>query len=526
MPLSVGTAATGMDIEPFTSIKRYAPLCYWRMDEASGTLVNSGSAASKNATATALTYTQTKIATRSPKTSVSFNGSTSFAEVAAGVIGGVNPTFSIGCWVRTSASIAQALICQRDGTNGGSGFEFKLSGAYISFQGVTTAGVNDFSMSSNQVPTLDDGVNHYVSATVYSNTVAIYMDGIEVGNYGGRSGGTWSATPKIFLGQISGGTQRFNGFMSDAFITTQVLTQADHYKIWRNGMLNVATPKGSNFLDAVEISVPVAETTISSFDFSNYAIEPPLEPTTLGIGAPIPSYPKGVNGGKSAWFKFTSVSAGDRFRWGGASVPDSTTYHYVEVFKDTNGTISGLQKLAQYLSYTRIYNTLLLEAATTYYVRIMQYYDFPNIIDFTYHYDTPPPPPANDDFADAITLNTTTSGSIAVQLDGSTIEFPLETDNYTAEANSVWYKFVADATGDITFDTAASAGEDVVLQGFNDMVLADLEADPYMAPWFDNDSGPSGTVLMTMSVVSGNTYYLQMSGYSIGGVTMAWTDII
>ena len=510
-----------MDIEPFTTIKSYAPLCYWRMDEASGSLVNSGSAASKNATATALTYSQTKIATRSPKTSVSFNGSTSFAEVAAGVIGGVNPTFSVGCWINTTTSSTKGLICQRDGTNGGSGFEFKLNGGvFLSFQGVTTSGVNDFSMLSEQLSPLNDGIPHYVGATVYSDNVALFCDGVCVGEFGGRNGGTWSATPKIFLGQINGGTERYVGTMSDAFITSQVLTQDDHYKIWRNGMDNDPSAQGSNFLDAVEISVPVSETTLTALDLSDYTIEPNEPGWMFGLSDDF------LDSGHSAWYKFTSTDAGDRMRISGYGNSPYFSYHYVEAFKDIDGDINNLEFVGQSVGYAPSLS-VIVEADTTYYIRLRSYFLYPTVIDLTYEYDTPPPPPANDDFADATLINVTTSGSIAGQLDGSTIEFPLETDNYTSEPNSIWYKFVADATGDITFDTAASPGVDMVLQGFDDMTLADLEADPYMAPWYDNDTGPGGTVLMTMSVISGNTYYIQASDFgTLSNFTMSWTDIV
>lgn len=529
MPFPVGAQGGGVDIEPFTSIMRHAPLVYYRMDEASGVLVNSGSTASRNiTTATNLTYGQTKIATRSPKNAITFNGTTTVAETTAGVIGGVNPTFSIGCWIRTTdASGIDTLIAQRDG---GQGFQFYIdSGEYLGFQGVATSGLNDFSMLSSPVRSINDNVNHYVSATVYSNTVILYCDGAEVGNFAGRSGGTWSATPKIFLGQTFGPTERYTGTMSDAFITSQVLTQTDHYRIWRNGMLHAATIANSNFLDAKTISVPVASTTISSFNFNNSTLELPLEPNTRAVGAPVLSYPKGIDGSKSAWFKFTSVNAGDRFRYATASVPGGISLCYVEIFKSTNGLITGLQKMTQYVAYDRLFNTLIIpEAATTYYIRMTQYLDFPSIFDFTYHYDTPPPPPANDNFANATTINTTIAGSIAGVLDGSTIEFPLETDNWTSEPNSVWYKFVADVTGNITFDTALSSPfNSMVLQAWENTTLAAIEASPYGAPWVDKNSGPGETVLVTVAVVSGRTYHIQASDFgTVGNFVMRWSDII
>lgn len=505
-----------MDIEPFTTIKSYAPLCYWRMDEASGSLINSGSAASKNATATALTYSATKIATRSPKTAITFNGTTAFAEVAAGVIGGVSPTFSIGCWINTTSVAANiAMICQRDGTNGNSGFEFKInSGVYVSFQGVNTSGLNDFSFLSEQLNPLNDGIPHFVSATVRSDTVIIYVDGAEVGNNAGRNGGTWSATPKIFLGQISGGTQRFDGRMSDAFITSQVLTQADHYRIWRNGMINDPTPKGSNFLDATVVPLPTSATTITGLDISDMTIEPPLEPDRA---TPVVSYTRGVNSLVSAWYKFTSVAAGDRLRINCYGQTPYFSYHYLELYKDIDGTIANLEHISTGLSYvTSAYK--IVEANTTYYARIRPKELFPAVLDMTYTFDTPPAPPANDNFANAILLDVTSAGSIAGTTDGATIQYPLETDYWdTGLYTSVWYKFVAGATGTITL-TDTSGNESIIAAWVNCADIVQAEADGAI----DGDS-PS----LALPVTSGNTYHIQISDYANGqAFTLDWTTIV
>ena len=520
MPFSVGAQGGAVDIEPFTTIKSFSPLCYWRMDEASGSLVNSGSAASKNATATALTYSATKIATRSPKTAVTFNGTTAFAEVAAGVIGGVNPTFSIGCWINTTTAIANAaLICQNDGTNGNSGFLFKInSGAYLSFQGIHTGGLNDFSFLSEQIAPINDGVNHYVSATVRSDTVIIYVDGIEVGNSGGRLGGTWSATPKIFLGQISGGTQRFAGRMSDAFITSQVLTQADHYRIWRNGMLNDVTPPGANFLDAIEVAAPTAETVLTGYDFSDMTIEPPLEP---GKATPVVSHTRGIDSGQSVWYKFpATVGGGRRIKVAADGQNPYFAYNYLELFRDTDGTIEGLELISTSLSYlTGAY--YITEPNTSYYVRLRQKDMFPAVLDLTYRYDVPPAAPANNNFANAITIDVTSAGSIVGTTDGASVEFPLETDYWdTGLFTSVWYKFTANATGNITL-TDTSGNDSIIVLFENVNNIAEVETVVNTTGAYDGDQ-PA----LTTAVTSGNTYHVQISDYANGqAFTLAWTVI-
>jgi Concanavalin A-like lectin/glucanases superfamily len=507
MPFAIGGVAAGIDIEPFTTIKSFNPLCYWRMDEASGSLVNSGSAASKNATVTNLTYNQTKIATRSPKGSVNFNGTTNTAEVAAGVIGGASPTFSIGCFIRTTTSAGNAaLICQNDGTNGNSGFLFKInSGAYLSFQGITTGGVNDFSFLSEQIADINDGNNHYVGATVTADNVYVYIDGAMVGTPAGRLGGTWSATPKIFLGQISGATQRYAGNMSDAFITSQVLTQADHNRIWRAGMLHSATPANDNFLDAVEIPFPTTETTLTSFSVANNTIEP---------GEII------IDSGKTAWYKIVSPTAGKRIKLQGDGQNPLFSYHYLEVFEDTDGTIAGLQPVSSSLGYlTTAYK--ITEANKTYYVRIRPKDFYPNVLDLTYSYVTPPAAPANDNFANATLIDVTSAGSIAGTTDGASIEFSNETDYWdTGLYTSVWYKFVAGATGNITLTD--TSGNDSIIVLFEDVAdVTELETIVNGVGAYDGDS-PA----LTTAVTSGSTYHIQISDYANGQpFTLAWTTI-
>lgn len=529
MPFSVGAQGGGVDIEPFTSIMRHAPLCYWRLNETSSVaLVNSGSlGTARNVTSWGggLAYSQLKIATRSPNTSIGFDGTTTFGEVSGGgAIGGTNPTFSLGCWIRTSTAVSNAaLICQRDGTNGGSGFEFKIGvGAYLSFQGVTTSGVNDFSFLSQQLNNLNDNLNHYVSATVRSDTVILYMNGIEVGNFEGRSGGIWSALPKIFLGQISGGAERFNGNMSDAFITSQVLTQADHYKIWRAGMLHAPTSIGSNFLDAITLPHTKALTVTPGFNLNTYTIEPPDEP---GQQTPVVSYTRGINSGHSVWFKFPSSAAGNRLRVT-ADGRLNSAYNYIELFKNTNGTIGGLEYIKNSVSYFSVLSHIVA-AGETYYVRVRTYYASNTIVDLSYDYVTPPPPPANDNFANAQVINTTVAGQISGALDGSTIEFPLETDDWTQQPNSVWYKFVADETGSITIDTALSPDVDMVLEIFENTTLAAIQANPYSAVASNQTSGPALTVLITLPVVAGNTYHIQASDFgTLSNFIMKWSDIL
>lgn len=524
MPFALGNVAGGVDIEPYTTILRYAPLCYWRMDETSGSLVNSGSAASKNATVTNLAYNQTKIPTRSPKGSINFNGTTNTAEVAAGVIGGTNPTFSIGCWIRTTSSVTGALIVQMDGTNGGSGFRFWIdSGAYLAMQGVTTAGVNDFSFLSEQIADINDGNNHYVGATVASDNVFLYLDGSLVGEYGGRAGGTWSAVPKIYLGQQTGAANRYTGNMSDAFITTQVLSQADHNRIWRVGMLHNPTPANDNFLDAVEIPFPTSETTLTGFDMSDNTIEP----GEIGELSEYDFYEEGynprVNSGKTAWYKFVSPTAGKRIKVSGDGQNPYFSYHYLELYKDTDGTMANLEHVADSLSYlTNIF--YYTEADSTYYLRVRPKDAFPNVLDLTYSYVTPPAPPANDDFADAILIDVSSAGSIAGTTDGASIEFTSptpETDYWDSNLfTSVWYKFTANATGNITL-TDTSGNDSIIVLFENVNNIAEVETVVNTTGAYDGDQ-PA----LTTAVTSGSTYHVQISDYANGqAFTLAWTVI-
>lgn len=514
MPFALGGVAGGMDIEPFTTIKSFNPECYWRMGEASGSLINSGSAASKDITATNLTYNQTtKPANRSPLGSISFNGTTTTAATAAGIIGGVDPTFSIGCWIHTTdGSGIDTLIAQRDGTEG---FKFYIdSGSYLGFIGSATGGGTDWSFLSEQLPLLNDGLPHYVSATVLADNVLIYCDGGEVGNWGGRNGGTWSATPPIYLGQTFGPADRYTGFMSDAFITSEILTQDDHYRIWRAGRLHPTPPSGSNFLDAIEVPFPTSETVLAAFSLDNATIEPNE-----------PGGTSNLNTSNTRWFKLTSVDAGKRIVFTGNAHSPAFAYHYLDLFKDTDGTIEGLELLNTSIGYTTSAFFNPTEADTTYYVRLRGYNMYTGTFnDLTYKFDTPPAPPANDNFAGAITIDVTSAGNIAGSTDGASIEFttPLpETDYWDSGLlTSVWYKFTANATGNITLQD--TSGNDSIIVLFEN--VANIAAVQTAVNTYNQYDGNSPS--LTTAVTSGNTYHVQISDYANGqSFVLDWSVI-
>src|SRR5439155_332842 len=121
-------------------------------------------------------------------------------------------------------------------------------------------------------------------------------------------------------------------------------------------------------------------------------------------------------------------------------------------------------------------------------------------------------PPANDNWANAA-LASGSSGSASGENDGATIEQgePLQLTAATT-GKTVWWKWVAPATGGFTFDTAGSSF-DTVLGVFTGSSVSNLT--PVAS---DDDSGGNGTSRASFGASAGTTYYVQVGSYA-GGAT-------
>jgi hypothetical protein len=508
--LPAGRVASGMRIEPYRTIMEYAPRLYWRMNETSGNaLIDSGSGSTATSSYGTPVRNAAKIPSRSPAGSLTFDGVNDYAITAfSGTITGTTPLYSAGIWIRTTLAAGSNLVIfgQGDGSTV-SGFQITITnGTTINFLGRTTTGV-DFS-SSATVDIANDNIPISIGLSVDATHAYLYINGAYYAR-AARTGGTYSSTPKVTVGGDLVGANRFTGTASDAFIVTgTALAQADWLRIYRNGMLNSTSPVNDTFLDATTISG--ASGTSSAVLTGGASIEPG-EPTNA-VGR--------VATNQSVWFKYVGNNTAIRF--------DSTTgsmTHSVALYRQDGTDISGLTFLEGYTAFpTSSAYGWYLETGETYYVRVSPFLIGEATVTLNWATITPP---ANDRLANASTISVVTSGSVVGNTTDSTLEDPNETAAISGEGRSVWYKFQADATGNITLDTQVSDPADTIIavwSGTAGTTINDLDWD---TPTFsDDDSGVNGTSLVTFAVTNGTWYYVQISDYDGGtSFTLSWSDI-
>jgi hypothetical protein len=129
-----------------------------------------------------------------------------------------------------------------------------------------------------------------------------------------------------------------------------------------------------------------------------------------------------------------------------------------------------------------------------------------------------PPPPANDNFANAQTLagcsGTVTGTNVsATKESGELNHLSTTTDPTGGGSRSVWYQWQAPASGSVTFDTSGS-GIDTVLGIYTGNAVNSL------AVIGQDDDVVNGTVrtsTITFNATAGTTYKIAVDGYNNGG---------
>jgi len=128
------------------------------------------------------------------------------------------------------------------------------------------------------------------------------------------------------------------------------------------------------------------------------------------------------------------------------------------------------------------------------------------------------PGPANDNFANAITI-TGASGTIAGSNVGATVEPGEPTSEVGAPVHtSIWYNWTAPASANVTFDTFGS-DYDTVLIAYTG---AAVNALTFIA---GNDDFGGSQSQITFAAVMGTTYRIRVDGFdgSTGNVTLNWS---
>ena len=125
--------------------------------------------------------------------------------------------------------------------------------------------------------------------------------------------------------------------------------------------------------------------------------------------------------------------------------------------------------------------------------------------------------PTNDEFENAQTLDNRESGSISGSLLGATIADNDCILQYGDAARTVWYKWVAPITGQVTFSSIADNGKNSLLY-----LVATRGYDEETEEW--DDCGYDYGRSVTFDAVEGETYYISVAtwNYVVNGFELSW----
>lgn len=528
MPIVIGVADNATEIstpeQPSTVILGLNPLLYYQFSGAAGPVPNLGSFGANDLATTDVTFEEPPIADNTSATSAGFNGTSSRGQAPEPVINGTCPTFSCGIWLRSTntASTYKALVHQRGATGGGFQLRYYPGLDQVNCISFTGTGAQDTAFfGSDQFPSIRTGDLVLIGLTMGPTNAYLYVNGILAATSSRLNvSQPWNVTGDFWIGSdhVLTATDFFDGDISDVFVTETLITQDDWSVLYEIGRSPVR-PDYDNLTDAFEFD-PTVETN-EVFSTVNASAEP-TEIETL--------FPSGTKLVRSLWAKCTPSSTLDLVV--SSSAPLSTDTHNIYVYSGT--TLSDLV----YVDKTAVNDLgnitnkqITLTGGTTYFFRIAANRDIE--ADVTVNFAPPPEPPANDDWIDAIEIDTTTADSVT----GTTIAATNEVgepasslDTITTEVErTVWYKFTADATGTIVFTNAASdalIGSWDVYTGtaVNDLTLVEACVMASDTPQWDSTT--------TVEVTNGITYYIQVAAVKVEGVSIVesdfafqWTDI-
>ena len=213
--------------------------------------------------------------------------------------------------------------------------------------------------------------------------------------------------------------------------------------------------------------------------------------------------------GPSVWFRWMPPSSGT---WRLDNAPRGED-SWIQVYRG-GPAIGHLALVEEGIGYPGSYPSTLLDVpltgGTTYWIRYSSdTYHGPFVLDWGPAAGGPtPPPPANDDFADAQDLGSSPSGSVHATNQWATVEDgEPETPNWTDVHSTVWFRWTAPATALATIGTPDHYTATRIWTGSS---LASLQ---WVSPtyWGEPDRRP------TFNAQAGTTYWIQMGGPSSHG---------
>jgi len=134
----------------------------------------------------------------------------------------------------------------------------------------------------------------------------------------------------------------------------------------------------------------------------------------------------------------------------------------------------------------------------------------------------------NDDACDAIALTMGNQGGYAFTTAGSTIETG-ETAGFSSATGSIWFKFVAPASGRVSMETSDNGTTDNYMRIFSTTDCSSISSFTQLFSDDDSGTGANAFIANANCLVPGQTYYVQVSPYGAGSdagdYVMTMTDL-
>jgi len=210
------------------------------------------------------------------------------------------------------------------------------------------------------------------------------------------------------------------------------------------------------------------------------------------------------------WYKFTATAATTNI-----TVEGSLSFDAIVILKDSCGgtTIGCADNTGS--GGIEVINGSGLIIGHTYYIRVYAYGSAqPSTLEFNICVSLPPPPPINDNCANAITLTASSScNSISGTVLGSTQSIPPDScGGFTSSvANDVWYKFIAVANAQ-TITVKGSQSFDAVI-----VLMDSCSGLPIDCADITTTGGTE--VINSNGLIIGHTYYIRV--YAFGSTLPA-----
>ncbi len=212
----------------------------------------------------------------------------------------------------------------------------------------------------------------------------------------------------------------------------------------------------------------------------------------------------GSPGGASVWYSWTAPATGMVVVDTATSGFDTLLGVYTGTAVDALTVVASNDDVSTLVLTSRV--RFLATSGTVYRIRVDGYAGAAGTINLQLHQA---PAPANDDFANAVVLSTQNASSLGGTNDGATLETGEADTVAGADAGaSVWYRWTAPVTGEVTIDTASSTFDTLlgVYTGTSVNALTDVVS--------NDDVKFPPTSLVRFSATSGITYRIRVDGFA------------